>query len=71
MQFNDDTVMPWGKYKGKKLEDIPDDYFLGLWERLPAFKPGSKARRENPGLFSYIESNLEAIRLNVQNQKKY
>lgn len=26
--YHDETIMPFGKYKGKKLREIPDDYWL-------------------------------------------
>lgn len=29
--FTDNDVMPFGKHKGKRLEDVPADYFLWLW----------------------------------------
>ena len=27
-RLNDDDRMPWGKYGGTKLVDVPDDYWL-------------------------------------------
>lgn len=26
------TIMPYGKYEGKKMEDVPDDYLLWLYD---------------------------------------
>lgn len=28
-----DKKMPWGKYEGQKLKDIPKGYFRFLWEK--------------------------------------
>lgn len=28
--YDDDTLMPFGRYKGQALEDIPGAYFLAL-----------------------------------------
>lgn len=30
--FDDDTPMPFGKHKGKRLEDVPASYLLWLWD---------------------------------------
>ena len=26
--MNDDSLMPFGKYKGQRLGDVPDDYLI-------------------------------------------
>lgn len=31
--WTDATVMPWGKHRGKRLEDVPPDYLLWLYEQ--------------------------------------
>lgn len=28
----DDSIMPFGKYKGRLLGDIPDQYIIWIWE---------------------------------------
>jgi hypothetical protein len=52
-EWTDETVMPWGKHKGTKLEDIPAGYFLWLMEQpwLPDW----------PGLNTYIKKNADAL----------
>ncbi len=58
MQYTDDSIMPFGKHKGEKLIDVPDDYLLWLYEN-------DKAGR----LSDYIEDNLDAILANVPSKE--
>ena len=30
--LEDDNIMPFGKYRGRRLEDVPDSYIRWLWE---------------------------------------
>ena len=30
--FTDKSIMPWGKYKGKKMANVPADYLLWVFE---------------------------------------
>ena len=48
-EYTDETLMPWGKYKGEKLANIPAWYLLGIKER----GTGSKE----------LEDNLEILKL--------
>lgn len=50
-KFTDSSKMPFGKYKGDRLIDIPASYLLWLYENDRA---GS--------IKSYIEENLDAIK---------
>lgn len=62
MKFTDDSVMPWGKYQGEKMSNVPDSYLLWLWT------DGQKFRANNRALFAYIEDNLDAIKSNIKNE---
>lgn len=31
-KLNDESLMPWGKYKGDKMENVPAEYLLWLYE---------------------------------------
>jgi uncharacterized protein (DUF3820 family) len=50
------VTMPYGKYRGKTLESIPDDYLLYVYEK------------HNPygTLKTYIEDNLDEIKKNAE-----
>jgi uncharacterized protein (DUF3820 family) len=59
--MNDESIMRFGKHKGTKLEDIPDDYFLWFWEvNLAEFRActlfyGGKL------IMVYIQDNLDSL----------
>lgn len=50
--FTDHTPMPFGKYMGKAMVDVPAKYLLWLFEK------GCDHR----GVNNYINNNLEALR---------
>ena len=31
--MTDESILPFGKYKGKQLKDIPDSFFIYLYDR--------------------------------------
>ena len=51
--FTDESVIPFGKFKGTRLIDVPDSYLLWLYEN-------DKMGR----LRAYIEDNIQAIQNN-------
>lgn len=53
--LNDDSLMPFGKYKGKVMSDVPASYLHWYWTHDPA-------NRFTPvGL--YIKDNLDALKM--------
>lgn len=54
--MNDDSIMPWGKWKGRQMADVPADYLLWLYEN-------NKASGE---VLQYIKDNLEVIKHQVK-----
>jgi len=60
---NNDVIMPFGKFKGTDIEDVPDRYLLYLHQNAD-----SRYRQVYPEVFSYIEENLDAIKLNIEKQ---
>ena len=52
--WTDDTIMPWGNFKGTAMRDVPDVYKLWLLQQrwLPDW----------PGLFSYLKSIESGLR---------
>lgn len=52
--FSDEDLMPFGKHKGRKLEDVPASYLLWLWDE------GWHARASEP-LGAYIADCLSAL----------
>lgn len=33
VHFNDNTLMPFGKYKGQKLANVPSEYLLYIYDQ--------------------------------------
>ena len=61
--MTDDSIMPFGTHKGKKLEDVPAQYLLWLYDQ------------EIDGeLKDYIEDNIEVLHKQAKikfNQSKF
>jgi hypothetical protein len=51
--WTDDTVMPWGKHRGRKLSEVPPSYLLFLFEQ-PWIK-------EWVGLHAYLKKNEDLL----------
>lgn len=48
-KVKDDTVITFGKYKGMRMIDIPDEYFIWLYKNIEI---------KDLGLKDYIEDNF-------------
>lgn len=57
-KYTDQTPMPFGKYSGVPLENVPDSYLLWLY---------NSGKLWDKALIAYIEDNLEAIKQNLKN----
>lgn len=53
LNITDDTIMWFGKYKGTKLANVPDEYLLYLYNINKAYGK----------LKEYIENNLDNLKL--------
>jgi uncharacterized protein (DUF3820 family) len=51
MALNDNSPMPFGKYKGQKMENVPASYLLWLYDE-------NKCNRE---VRDYIADNLDVL----------
>jgi uncharacterized protein (DUF3820 family) len=54
--LTDDSPMPFGKYQGTRMIDVPDKYLLHLHE----------TGKYNAQVQAYIEDNLDAIKANAE-----
>lgn len=54
-ELHDLSPMPFGKYKGEPLQDVPADYFHWLWHN------GVKDEPEK-SLHQYIKKSLSALK---------
>jgi len=50
--MSDNDLMPWGKHKGIKMIDVPEDYLLWLYENNKCDKQ----------VKDYIVDNMQAIK---------
>lgn len=56
--MTDDSLMPFGKHKGKPLRDVPDGYLLQLYD----------AKKLSGQLKEYVENRIPVLRF--QKEKK-
>ena len=62
--ITDNSPMPYGKYKGKKMGEVPDEYLLWLYTySSPCDNPEDR-------VIAYIEENLDAIKANIDREKR-
>jgi len=54
-KLTDESIMPWGIYQGKTMEEVPDNYLLAMYEK----------DRVRGKVKIYIEENLDAIKKNL------
>lgn len=62
MELTDECKMPFGKHAGKKMEDVPADYLLWLYDELNADHSKSRFNdREGKWVRIYIRENLDVL----------
>jgi len=61
IHFDDKTLMPFGKYKGTALANVPADYLIYAFENMNLSDP----------LRAYIRKNMEVLKAEVARQKKF
>lgn len=54
-QLNDDSKMPFGKFKGRPMSDVPASYLFFLWTN------GIQGDKLSP-VGDYIRRNLSALK---------
>lgn len=60
--LSDESLMPIGKYKGRKMVDVPAQYLLFLIDE-DKIQNGTEVAQ-------YIWANLETLRMEAINEKK-
>jgi len=58
MKYTDETIMPFGKWKGNKLANVDDSYLVYLYNE---FNNKKELNNTEQLLFNYIEDNLDVI----------
>ena len=59
LKLTDDSKMPFGMHRDKRLEDVPADYLLFMYEK----------DRLGPALREYVEENMDVLKKEI-NEKK-
>lgn len=58
--MTDNSTMPFGKYKGQKMANVPGDYLLWLYENNKCYGE----------VKDYIKNNLDVIKEEIKRKKK-
>jgi uncharacterized protein (DUF3820 family) len=58
--MTDETPMPFGKWKGTLMINVPGSYLLWLWDTLDEDQP------RNEEILGYIRNNLTTIEAEVK-----
>jgi len=58
--MNDESIMPFGKYRGEKMANIPPDYLLWLYDNSKCYGEVRK----------YIADNLDVLLAEIKLKKK-
>jgi uncharacterized protein (DUF3820 family) len=60
MALNDNSPMPFGKYKGEKMANVPADYLMWLYNEIKC----------NKDVRDYIEDNLDVLEQEIKRENK-
>lgn len=60
MRLTDNSTMPYGKYKGQKMSNIPADYLLWLREHGKC----------SPLVAAYIDENIDRLKKQVSEAER-
>lgn len=58
--MNDESIMPFGKYKGEKMANIPPDYLIWLYDNGKCYEEVRK----------YIADNLDVLKSEIEYKNK-
>ena len=58
--MNDTSVMPWGKYRGEKMANVPPDYLIWLYDNDKC----------SGDVKMYIATNLDVLRAEINYDAK-
>jgi len=58
--MNDENLMPFGKYKGEKMANVPPDYLIWLYENGKCYGE----------LKDYIKDNMDVLKSEIALKNK-
>lgn len=62
-RLSDESIMPWGKFKGEELQDVPAHYLFWLERENQSKKDRSKFVNS---LLVYIEENRDVLNKEIK-----
>ena len=60
MPLTDNDEMPYGKYKGIKMINVPAGYLMWMYEQISKYAP-NKMSFQQKLVFDYVEMNWMAL----------
>lgn len=60
MILDDDSPIPFGKYKGEKMGNVPAEYLMWLYDN----------NKCNQAVKDYIEDNLDVLQYEIKNSER-
>lgn len=60
MKLQDDSPMPYGKYKGLPMEEVPADYLIWLVDNS----------RASPEIIEYVKENREVLDKEIKESRE-
>lgn len=58
--MKDTDKMPFGKYKGKEMQEVPAEYLIFIYEE----------KKATPEVRAYIEENMHVLQEEIKRSKK-
>ena len=58
--MNDESIMPFGKYKGEKMANVPPDYLIWLYDNAKVYG----------GVKDYIKENMNVLKAELEYRNK-
>lgn len=58
--MNDESIMPFGLFKGEKMANVPADYLLWIFDN----------NKCTPDVAKYIADNLDVLKAEIEYKKK-
>lgn len=60
MKLNDESLMPFGKYKGEKMANVPASYLMWIYDN----------NKCNAEVKEYINDNMDVLKQEIKNESK-
>lgn len=65
MNLTDNDIMPFGKYRGEAMANVPASHLLWLKEK---FEKDGAYGRDGKLVNQYIKDNLEVLQIEIQRE---